>query len=67
MRVSIVQNEIKWGIRDQNLHSFGTLLKQLYNQTDLVVLPEMFSTGFAVDNPKLAESEKGKTFVKVKQ
>lgn len=67
MRISIVQNEIKWGVRDENLQSFGTLLKELYDKTDLVILPEMFSTGFAVDNPELSESEKGETFGIVKQ
>ena len=48
MRVSIVQNEIKWGVKNENLLSFDKLIKTVYGQTDLVVLPEMFSTGFAI-------------------
>ena len=59
MRVSIVQNEIKWGVKNENLLSFDKLIKTVYRQTDLVVLPEMFSTGFAVENPQLSEDEDG--------
>lgn len=67
MRVSIIQNEIKWGFKDENLNSFDALIKPLYHQTDLVVLPEMFSTGFAVDNPSLSEDENGEAFNRVRQ
>ena len=66
MRVSIVQNEIKWGYKADNIASFDALVKTLYHNTDLVVLPEMFSTGFAVSDPKLSESEGGETYSKVK-
>ncbi len=62
MRVSIIQNEIKWGGKDTNLTSFGSLVESVYGKTDLVVLPEMFSTGFAVDKPYLSEDEGGEAF-----
>lgn len=67
MRVSIVQNEIKWGVKNENLLSFDKLIKTVYGQTDLVVLPEMFSTGFAVENPQLSEDEDGKAHRQVKK
>ena len=37
MRVSIVQNEIKWGYKADNIASFDALVKTLYHNTDLVV------------------------------
>jgi len=67
MRVSIIQNEIKWGFKNDNLKSFGKLTEQVYNKTDLVVLPEMFSTGFAVDKPELSEQADGEAFSTVKK
>ena len=67
MRVSIVQNEIKWGYKADNIASFDALVKTLYHNTDLVVLPEMFSTGFAVNDPQLSENEGGEAYSKVKQ
>ena len=67
MRVSIVQNEIKWGVKNENLLSFDKLIKTVYRQTDLVVLPEMFSTGFAVENPQLSEDEDGEAHRQVKK
>ena len=45
MRVSIVQNEIKWGVKNENLLSFDKLIKTVYGQTDLVVLPEPATIG----------------------
>lgn len=67
MRVTIIQNKIKWGVKEENLQSFDKLIKPLYKQTDVVVLPEMFSTGFAVNNPELAEDIDGEAFSLVKK
>ena len=62
MKITVIQNEIKWGFKQDNLKSFESMIEPLYGQTDLVVLPEMFSTGFAVNNPELAEDESGEAF-----
>lgn len=67
MRVTVVQNEIKWGFKAENLESFSQLVEPLYGKTDLVVLPEMFSTGFAVNKPELAEDMQGEAFALVRK
>jgi predicted amidohydrolase len=66
MKISIVQNEIKWGFKAENLTSFEKFAKQCYGKTDLLVLPEMFSTGFAVNSPELSESTDGEAINAVK-
>jgi predicted amidohydrolase len=66
MKISIIQNKIKWGFKEQNLQSFGKLVRQCYGKTDLVVLPEMFSTGFAVNSPELSETTDGEAFTAIK-
>jgi predicted amidohydrolase len=66
MRISIIQNVIKWGFKEQNLQSFGKLVTRCYGITDLVILPEMFSTGFAVNSPELSETIDGEAFTVIK-
>ena len=54
LRVSLVQFEIAWEDPLANCALLEEKLQHLINQTDVVVLPEMFSTGFSM-NDKGAE------------
>ena len=38
------------------------MISPLYNKTDIVVLPEMFNTGFSMNPEKLSESPESETF-----
>lgn len=67
MKITIVQQEIHWGDKAFNLQSFGKTITSLAGTTDLVVLPEMFSTGFSVDKPELAESTEGEALTMIKK
>lgn len=66
MNITLVQEEIHWGDKDYNLEKFDAVLQGLYGKTDVVVLPEMFSTGFCVDRPELAEDTDGEAIRRVK-
>jgi omega-amidase len=52
--VSLVQTNQLWEDKTGNLNQFESLLGQI-EQTDLIILPEMFHTGFTM-NTDLAES-----------
>lgn len=52
--VAIVQNEIKWNDVCNNLLSTELLLKSVIS-SDLILLPEMFATGFVVGEQPLAD------------
>lgn len=67
MNITLVQQEIHWGVKSLNLSNFDKVLSELYGKTDLVVLPEMFSTGFSVDKPELAENTSGEAIDCVKR
>lgn len=67
MNITLVQQEIHWGEKQYNLRLFDNVLRGLYGKTDVVVLPEMFSTGFAVDRPELAEDTDGEAIAEVKR
>jgi len=61
MRISLIQDTIVWADKTANLKKTGEQLAALAKKTDLVVLPEMFTTGFCTDKLNLAEDMKGKT------
>ena len=67
MNITLVQEEIEWGNKERNLAHFGQIAEAHYGKTDLLVLPEMFSTGFCVNEPELAESTDGEAIGKVKE
>ena len=50
LRVSLVQLDLKWGNVEENLQSITRVISGLKNATDLIVLPEMFSSGFMMEN-----------------
>jgi len=52
MKISIIQPNLFWEDKIRNLKNLGELILPLYNNTDIVVLPEMFNTGFSM-NPEL--------------
>ena len=46
LKVSVIQSDITWNKPSQNIERFDTKINALDNDTRLIVLPEMFSTGF---------------------
>ena len=59
MRISVVQTALVWENIDANLRMFSEKLAPLAGKTDLVVLPEMFTTGFTMNASTLAEDMNG--------
>lgn len=60
LRISIVQADIAWEDTHANLAHFDSLLTTL-PPTDVVLLPEMFSTAFSSNAQALAEPTNGTT------
>lgn len=61
MIVSLCQTDIVWADKKANLINIEKELETLTGKTDLVVLPEMFTTGFCTDRLELAETMDGET------
>lgn len=61
MKITLYQDSIIWADPIANLQRVERHLHTLIGQTDLIVLPEMFSTGFCIDRPELAEPMNGHT------
>jgi len=61
LRVSLVQQPLAWQDGAANRARFAELLQPLAGNTDLVVLPETFTTGFSMAVERLAEPPGGPT------
>jgi predicted amidohydrolase len=61
LNVALVQQPLAWQDADANRARFAELLAPLAGRTDLVVLPEMFTTGFSMGAAELAEDMGGPT------
>jgi predicted amidohydrolase len=60
LELALIQTELAWQNPAANRAHFEALLEQARG-ADLIVLPEMFSTGFSMDSAALAEAEDGPT------
>jgi predicted amidohydrolase len=62
LKVTLVQSKLYWEDRSKNLRHFTGLLRNIKKgSTDIVILPEMFATGFSMNSEKLAESMEGES------
>ncbi|MDX9848431.1 MAG: amidohydrolase [Tenuifilaceae bacterium] len=61
LRVAIVQANLIWENIGENINQLNELLNKVEGDTHLVILPEMFTTGFSMNAEKLAEPDNGTT------
>lgn len=60
LKITLIQTYLNWEHVDENLKHFSNVLAKITQQTDLIVLPEMFTTGFTMKPEQLAEDHGGK-------
>lgn len=61
LRTSLVQGDTRWHDPEANRDHYGSLIAPLAGQTDLVVLPETFTSGFSNEAIHNAETMEGPT------
>jgi predicted amidohydrolase len=61
LTVTTIQTHLHWEDKTSNLEMFEGKINSIKEKTELVILPEMFSTGFAINPEKLAEKMDGAT------
>lgn len=62
LHTTLVQTSLHWEDKQANLEQLGRKLSGLAAPTDLVVLPEMFTTGFTINARPLAEPTEGPAY-----
>jgi len=61
MKIALIQSDLYWEDVFKNRKSFESKINQIDSSVNLVVLPEMFSTGFTMNAPEVAETMEGET------
>lgn len=61
LNLTIVQAQLRWHDAIGNRDNFSKIIGALDDPGDLIVLPEMFTTGFSMDAPELAETMDGES------
>ena len=57
MKVTLIQLDIEWGKPTENIKRIEIMMEKDSDNSDLYVLPEMWSTGFATEPSDIAEDE----------
>jgi len=66
MKISVIQPDIVWEDKSMNFQNLTTLIFPLFNNSDIIILPEMFNTGFSMRPAELSEPPVGETFLWMK-
>ncbi len=61
LNITLIQMMLAWEDKEANLASLQNLLSGIKHQPDLVLLPEMFSTGFSMKPELFSEEMEGPT------
>ena len=59
LHITLIQSDIFWEDSLKNIEHFGSMIDALPVPTELIVLPEMFNTGFSTDPHRCAEMTDG--------
>src|SRR4026207_1893192 len=61
LSITSIQTNLHWADKAANLQMLEQKIKSIKEKTEIVVLPEMFSTGFSMKPETLAETMEGET------
>ena len=67
LTISTIQTDLHWENKAANLQMLEEKINTLYQKTEIVVLPEMFNTGFSMNAAILAETMDGPTVAWMKK
>ncbi|HUS03436.1 MAG TPA: amidohydrolase [Chitinophagaceae bacterium] len=67
LTITIIQPNLHWENKKANLDMLAQKIESINEKTELVILPEMFSTGFSMQPELLAEKMDGETVAWMKK
>jgi len=62
LNITIIQSHLHWEDKQANMIMFEEKINSISSPTHIVVLPEMFTTGFSMNPKLLAENMTGQTY-----
>lgn len=63
LKVALVQTDLVWEAPDENRRVIGEKVYRLEQEVDLIILPEMFTSGFTMNPASVAETMQGETLL----
>ena len=63
LRVALIQSSLVWENPQQNRDNFSQKIKALTSEVDIIILPEMYTTGFTM-SPENIGIEEGEITLK---
>lgn len=67
LKIAIVQSDLVWESPDQNRLNFADKIEQINQPVDVIVLPEMFTSGFTMNPEHVFETMDGTTISWMKE
>ncbi len=61
LKIALIQTDLVWENQKKNRKHLKEKIESLSQEIDIIILPEMFSTGFTMNANDVAESMEGKT------
>lgn len=61
LKVALIQSDLVWESPDQNRSNFTRKIENISEDVDVIVLPEMFTSGFTMNASAVAETMNGDT------
>lgn len=61
LTITLIQSNLEWENHNANQNHLENIIENLDANTDLIILPEMFSTGFSMQAQTLSQSMTGET------
>lgn len=61
LNITLIQGPLFWEDKAKNIEMFSEKISSVKDKSDLIILPEMFSTGFTMNAASMAERMDGKT------
>lgn len=67
LKIAVIQSNLIWEDPKSNRKRFKEKIKEVTTNVDIIILPEMFTSGFTMNAEKVAESMDGKTVLWMKK
>ncbi|ULC60037.1 amidohydrolase [Flaviramulus sp. BrNp1-15] len=61
LKIAMIQSNLVWENPEQNRINFTKKIESISEEVDIIVLPEMFTSGFTMNASKVAETMEGET------
>ena len=61
LKIAMLQADLVWQNAAENLKNFSEKINEIKEQVDLIILPEMFTTGFSMQPQKIGDTMHGET------